>query len=99
MRTEEVVGLPCYPLTNCARLCAASQLTHTRPLCYLPCPAHPPSPPPPPACRWLLQRVADDLGGAARDSTKATDRLLWAVNTFGESLAEVVPLSVVCTAR
>jgi hypothetical protein len=36
-----------------------------------------------------VQRIADDLSGAAGDSTKATDRLLWAVNAFGESLAEV----------
>ncbi|WIA42697.1 hypothetical protein OEZ86_008649 [Tetradesmus obliquus] len=36
-----------------------------------------------------VQRIADDLSGAAGDSTQATDRLLWAVNTFGESLAEV----------
>lgn len=43
----------------------------------------------------LPQRIADDLSGSANDSTKATDRLLWAVNAFGESLAEVssvVPL-------
>ncbi|KAF6262648.1 cytochrome P450 [Scenedesmus sp. NREL 46B-D3] len=36
-----------------------------------------------------VQRIADDLSGAAGDSTQATDRLLWAVNAFGESLAEV----------
>jgi hypothetical protein len=36
-----------------------------------------------------VQRIADDLSGAAGDSTKATDRLLWAVNAFGQSLAEV----------
>lgn len=34
-------------------------------------------------------RIADDLAGRAGDATQATDRLLWAVNTFGESLAEV----------
>lgn len=27
--------------------------------------------------------------GTANDSTKATDRLLWAVNSFGEVLAQV----------
>lgn len=36
-----------------------------------------------------VQRIADDLSGAAGDSMKATDRLLWAVNAFGEALAEV----------
>eukprot|EP00878_Enallax_costatus_P019160 GHUV01020204.1.p1 GENE.GHUV01020204.1~~GHUV01020204.1.p1 ORF type:complete len:498 (+),score=145.15 GHUV01020204.1:378-1871(+) len=36
-----------------------------------------------------VQRIEDDLSGAANDSTKATDRLLWAVNSFGEVLAEV----------
>jgi hypothetical protein len=41
------------------------------------------------AVRVLLQRIADDLSGAANDATKATDRLLWAVNAFGQSLAEV----------
>lgn len=40
-------------------------------------------------CSLFAQRIADDLSGAANDSTKATDRLLWAVNAFGESLAEV----------
>eukprot|EP00775_Hariotina_reticulata_P002129 gene2129-2448_t len=35
------------------------------------------------------QRIADDLQGCAGDTTKATDRLLWAVNAFGEVLAEV----------
>lgn len=36
-----------------------------------------------------VQRISDDLTGAADDSSQATDRLLWAVNTFGEALAEV----------
>jgi hypothetical protein len=40
------------------------------------------------AC-FMLQRIADDLSGAANDATQATDRLLWAVNAFGQSLAEV----------
>jgi hypothetical protein len=41
-----------------------------------------------------VQRIADDLSGAAGDSTQATDRLLWAVNAFGESLAEVGRIAV-----
>jgi hypothetical protein len=35
------------------------------------------------------ERVARDLSGAANDATQSTDRLLWAVNTFGTVLAEV----------
>jgi hypothetical protein len=43
-----------------------------------------------------VQRIADDLSGAAGDSTQATDRLLWAVNAFGESLAEVSSFTFPC---
>jgi hypothetical protein len=36
-----------------------------------------------------VRRIANDLCGSAGDTTQATDRLLWAVNAFGQVLAEV----------
>ncbi|KXZ42915.1 hypothetical protein GPECTOR_111g248 [Gonium pectorale] len=43
-----------------------------------------------------VEQVRRDLRGAAGDSTQLTDRVLWAVNTFGEVLAQVfiTPLPV-----
>lgn len=35
------------------------------------------------------ERIQRDLSGMANDHTQSTDRLLWAVNTFGEVLAQV----------
>jgi len=36
-----------------------------------------------------VHRIGGDLSGAAGDASQAPDRLLWAVNTFGEVLAQV----------